>query len=81
SHSQQKHEPQKEPEREPTREEALEALDKLTQQEEFQKNALRAEIREVDGRFCLFVSNGAGVQLKVIKGAEILRLLDGGAGG
>jgi len=77
SHSQHKQQPDKEPEREPTHEEALEALDRLTQQEEFQKNALRAELRVVEGRFCIFVTNGAGIQLKSIRGPEILRLLDG----
>lgn len=77
SHSQQKQNPEKEPEREPTREEALEALDRLTQQDEFVRNSLRAELRTVDGRFCIFVTNRDGVQLRVIRGGEILRLLDG----
>lgn len=76
SHSQQKQE-QREPEREPTREEALEALDRLSQQDEFQKNALRAELGVVEGKFCIFVFNGQGTQLKAIRGPEILRLLDG----
>jgi hypothetical protein len=81
SHSQQRQEPEKEPEREPGKEEALEALDRLTQQDEFQKNALRAELRTVDGRVCIFVFNAAGTQLRVMRGSEILRLLDGGATG
>jgi hypothetical protein len=81
SHSQQnQQQPRKEPEREPTEAEALEALDRLTQQDEFQRNALRAELRQVDGRYHIFVTNAAGVQLRAIRGSEILRLLDGGAG-
>ena len=81
SNSQQKQNPEKEPEQEPTHEEALEALDKLTQQDEFQKNTLRAELRQADGRFTIFVCNQAGIQLRVIRGREILRLLDGNGPG
>jgi len=77
SHSQQKDQTQKEPEREPTREEAVEALDVLTQQDEFLRNALRAELQQVDGRFQILVCNSHGTQLRAIRGMEIVRLLDG----
>ncbi len=78
SHSQQRQSPEREPEREPTHEEALEALGLLTEQEEFQKSVLRAEVRTVEGRIYIFVFNAAGTQLRAIRGPEILRLLDGG---
>jgi hypothetical protein len=67
---------QGEPEREPTHEEALEALDLLTQQEEFQKNDLRAELKQLEGRWMISVLNRAGAQLRMIRGMEIVRLLD-----
>jgi hypothetical protein len=70
-----------EPEREPTREEALEALDRLSQQEEFQKNSLRAELRQLEGRNAILVTNTQGMQVKVIRGGEILRLLESAGGG
>lgn len=81
SHSQQKQHPEKEPEREPTKEEALEAFDKLTQQEEFQKNHLRAELRLVEGRHQIAVLNASGAQLRLIRGIEIVRLLETGDSG
>lgn len=74
SNSQQQ--PQGEPEREPSHEEALEALDRLTQQDEFQKNSLRAELMQVDGRWMIQVNDSRGAQLRVIRGLEIMRLLD-----
>ena len=80
SHSQQKQQPDQGPEREPTREEALEALDVLTQEEDFQKSALKADLSQIDGKFCITVMNASGAQLKVIRGPEILRLLDGKTG-
>lgn len=76
SNSQQQQQPQGEPEREPTHEEALEALDRLTQQEEFQKNSLRAELLQVDGRWMIQVSDAKGNSLRTIRGMEIVRLLD-----
>ena len=79
SHSQQRGESEKERERDATREEALEALDRLSQQDEFQRNALRAELRVVDGTHCIFVFNSAGLQLRAIRGREILRILEGAA--
>lgn len=76
--------PQKQPdakdEREPSKEEALQALDVLSQQDEFQKSFLRAELRLEDGRFTLLVSNAAGVSLRTIRGPEVLRILDAGKG-
>lgn len=75
SNSQQQ-QPQGEREREPTEEEALEALDLLTQQEEFQKNSLRAELRTIDGRRSILVTNSQGTQLKVIRGMDIVRMLE-----
>lgn len=77
SHSQQQQKQKGEPEREPTQEEALEALDLLSQQEEFQKNSLRAELRLSEGRHTILICNALGAQLKVIRGAEIMRILDG----
>ena len=68
--------PQGEPEREPTKEEALEALDRLTQQDEFQKNSLRAELLQVDNRWVIQVSDAKGNALRTIRGMEIVRLLD-----
>ena len=67
---------QDEPEREPTKEEALAALDFLSHQEEFEKNSLRAELRESDGYFSIIVKNSSGAQLKVLRGGDILRILD-----
>lgn len=72
----QQQQPQGEPEREPTHEEALEALDRLTQQEEFQKNSLRAELLQIEGRWVIAVSSDKGVRLRTIRGSEIVRLLD-----
>lgn len=74
SNSQQRQE-YKEPEREPTQEEALAALDLLTHQDEFEKNSLRAELRIIDGRHAIIVSNPSGGQLRVIRGMDIIRLL------
>ncbi len=76
SHSQQRQQGG-EPEREPTQEEALEALDLLSQQDEFQKNALRAELQQFEGRQSIIVTNALGVQIKVIRGTEIIRILEG----
>ena len=76
SNSQQQQQHQGEPEREPTHQEALEALDRLTQQEEFQKNSLRAELIQLDGRWMIQVSDAKGTALRSIRGSEILRLLD-----
>ncbi len=75
SHSQQQQK-QREPEREPTPEEALEALDLLSHQEEFQKNSLRAELRVLESRQSIIVSNSQGTQLRVIRGMDILRILE-----
>lgn len=72
----QQHGQQREPEREPSHEEALEALDLLTQQDEFQRNALRADLSESEGRWVISVCDGKGNQLRVIRGVEIVRLLD-----
>ncbi|MGZ3651695.1 MAG: hypothetical protein ACXVCS_04605 [Bdellovibrionota bacterium] len=80
SNSQQKQQEQKEPEREPTKKEAITALDFLTQQDEFQKNLLRAELREVEGRHTIVVTNATGAQLRVIRGNEVMRILEGGPG-
>jgi hypothetical protein len=67
-------------EREPTREEALQALDVLSQQDEFQKNLLRAELQSDDSRFTILVTNASGVSLRTIRGPEVLRILDAGKG-
>jgi len=75
SNSQQK-QSQGEAEREPSREEALEALDALSQQEEFQKNELRAELKQIEGRWVISVITAMGGQLRLIRGSEIVRLLD-----
>ena len=60
-----------EPDREPNREDSLEALDLLTQEEEFQKNALKAELREIEGKFCISVMNSMGAQLRKIGRAHV----------
>ncbi|HEY8278134.1 MAG TPA: hypothetical protein VIH99_00835 [Bdellovibrionota bacterium] len=75
SSSQQK-EQQQQAQREPTKDEAEEALGMLAQQEEFQKNALSAKLEEQDGRLVITVFNKNGAQLKVLRGAEILRILE-----
>lgn len=79
SNSQNNQNAKKEPEREPTKEETLEALDLLTQQEEFQKNSLRAELKTLDERFAILVFNASGAQLKVIRGPDIHRILQAAA--
>jgi hypothetical protein len=73
---QQQQQPEKEPDREPTRDEVLQALELLIQHDEFRKNALRAEVREEEGRFFLLVFNAAGAQLRAIRGQEIFRLIN-----
>ncbi len=65
-----------EPQREPTHEEALEAMDLLSQQEEFQQNALRASLLQAEGRWMISVCDQRGNQLRTIRGMEIVRLLD-----
>jgi hypothetical protein len=80
SHSSAQQQPTKD-EREPTKEEALQALDVLSQQDEFQKNLLRAELRTSDdSRFTILVTNAGGVSLRTIRGPEVLRILDAGKG-
>lgn len=74
----QQKQPQKE--REPSHEEALAALDLLTQQEEFAKALLKAELQFLDGRYSILVSNASGAALRTIRGEEVLRILDAGKG-
>ncbi len=76
SNSQQQQQPEREPDREPTQEEAVEALDLLTQQEEFRKNELRADLKQLEQRWVITVRNRNGDQLRTIRGVEIIRLLD-----
>lgn len=76
ANSQQQQQYQGEPQREPTHEEALEALDLLTQQEDFQKNSLRAELMQLEERWVITVFASSGAQLRTIRGMEIVRLLD-----
>jgi|GEM_PF-7118390 len=76
SNSQQQQQPQGEPEREPTQEEAVEALDLLTQQDDFRKNELRADLKQMEARWVITVFSKAGSQLRTIRGMEIVRLLD-----
>jgi len=68
--------PQGEPEREPTQEEALEALDLLIEQDEFRKNELCANLNQVESHWVITVLSSVGIQLRTIRGMEILRLLD-----
>lgn len=79
SHPQQKQQEAKD-EREPSKEEALQALDVLSQQDEFQKNLLRAELRLDENRYTILVSSAAGISLRTIRGPEVFRILDAGKG-
>jgi Sec-independent protein translocase protein TatA len=79
STSQQKQQEQKD-DREPTKEEAILALDVLSQQEEFQKSLLRAELRVEENRFIILVSSATGAALRSIRGPEVLRILEAGKG-
>ncbi len=63
------------PEREPTREEALAAMEVLSQQEEFHRQGLIAQLEIIENRFCINVVDGRGNKLRQIRGAEILRVL------
>ncbi|MGE3261484.1 MAG: hypothetical protein AB7K68_06875 [Bacteriovoracia bacterium] len=74
SHSQ--NQQKREQEREPTEEEAKAAFEFLLQQEEFKAKGLKVELQFLEGRQCIVVSDNAGVQLRVIKGSAILRVLE-----
>lgn len=76
SQSQNKH-PYEQPEREPTKEEAEAALKALQVQEEFVKNGLVAELKILEGKFVILVTDSKGTNLRTLKGREILRALDG----
>ena len=76
ANSQQQQQPQGESDREPTQEEAVEALDLLSQPEEFRKNQLRADLKQVESRWVISIFASNGTQLRTIRGTEIVRLLD-----
>lgn len=77
SHSNQNSNQQGQSEREPTREEAQAAMELLVGQEEFKKQNLVADLKTIDGRFTIAVTDHSGHPLKVISGTAILRLLAG----
>ncbi len=67
--------PYEQPQREPTEEEALAALALLREEEEFLKSGLRAELTKEEGQLVILVSRSDGVQVRSIRGFEIVRLL------
>ncbi|MGZ3693858.1 MAG: hypothetical protein ACXWQO_06630 [Bdellovibrionota bacterium] len=71
----QNHQQKKDQEREPSEEETRAAFELLLKQEEFKTQGLKVELKSIDGRSCIVVSDSAGVQLRVIKGPAILAVL------
>jgi hypothetical protein len=64
------------PDRDATEEEAKRALELLSSSEEFQKNALSAELSMAPGFPLIVVKNASGMILRSLRGKEILRLLE-----
>ncbi len=66
---------QKQQEREPSEEEIRAAFELLLKQEEFKTQGLKVEMKSIDGRSCIVVSDSSGKELRVIKGPAVLAVL------